>query len=96
MADLVFSPEASSDLAGIYAVSAVDFGEDTAKKYLAGIQNAVGRLAQFPESCTFYPGLQPPVRYLAYKRHRIIYDYDGEIVRVIRIIHQARDVRRLI
>lgn len=95
MPEIVFSPKASADLAGIYNQSAAQFGIDTADAYHDGLQAAVERLAAFPESGPAFPGIRPPVRYLAYKRHRIIYDYDGETVRVIRILHHARDVRRL-
>lgn len=95
MAEITFSRAASADLADVYALSAAQFGEDTADSYHGGLQAAVEQLAQFPQSGPVFPGIRPPVRYLAYKRHHIIYDYNGDTVWVIRIIHHARDVRHL-
>ena len=95
MAEIAFSPAASADVAGIYARSAAQLGEDTANSYHAGLQAAVEQLAEFPQSGPVFPGIRPPVRYLACKRHHIIYDYDGNTVSIIRIIHHARDVRHL-
>jgi plasmid stabilization system protein ParE len=54
------------------------------------------RLATFPESGAIYPGIRPQIRYLAYRRHHIFYDYDGETVWVVRILHHALDAGRLI
>lgn len=80
----------------LHAQSIARFGMDVADAYIDGIDSALARLAEFPMSGPVFPGIRPPVRYLAYKRHRIMYDYDGDIVRILRIIHHARDVRRLL
>lgn len=95
MAEIAFRPEASADLADVYALSVEQFGRPTADSYHDGLQAAAERLAEFPESGPFYPGLRPPVRLLTYRRHHILYDYDGETVWIVRILHHARDVRRL-
>ena len=95
MAKIAFSPAASADLADVYALSAAQLGEDTADSYHAGLQAAVEQLARFPQLGPVFPGIRPPVRYLACKRHHIVYDYNGDTVWIIRIIHHARDVRQL-
>ena len=95
MAEVIIRPEASADIANIYAYSTQKFGVDVAREYHAGLQSAIMRLSSYPEIGTIYPGLRPPVRFLTYRRHLILYDYDGATVWVVRIVHHARDVRNL-
>lgn len=93
MAELIVRPGASADIADIFACSVDQFGADVARDYLAGLQAAIARLADFPEYGTVFPGTRPPIRYLAYRRHHVFYDYDGATVWVARILHNAMDVR---
>ncbi len=79
----------------LHTQSTIRFGLDVADEYIDGIDAALARLAEFPESGPVYPGLRPPVRYLTYRRHHILYDFDGTTVRIARILHHARDVRHL-
>jgi plasmid stabilization system protein ParE len=95
MAEVILRAQAKVDLLDIYATSLDHFGEEVARKYLAGIDLAFARLADHPEIAPKYPGLRPPVHFLTYRRHHILYDYDGATVWVARIVHQARDVRNL-
>lgn len=94
MADIIVRPAASADIADIYAFSIEQFGLETADAYHDALQAAITRLADFPETGAVYPGLRPPIRFLACRRHHIMYDYDGQTVWIVRIIHQARDVRQ--
>ena len=80
----------------LHSQSTLQFGQDVADKYIDDIDAALARLAEFPQSGPVFPGIRPQVRYLAYKRHRIMNDYDGNSVSVISVIHHARDVRRLL
>ena len=95
MADVIIRPEASADIANIYAYSIEKFGVDVAREYHAGLQSAIMRLNSLPEIGAIYPGLRPSVRFLTYRRHHILYDYDGATVWIARIVHHARDVRQL-
>lgn len=96
MAEIVVRPEASADIADIFAVSVARFGPDTARDYHAGLETAVSRLADFPQAGAVYPGIRPPIRYLGYRRHHIFYDFDGSTVWIVRILHHAQDAGRLI
>ena len=96
MARIIFRPQATADLADIYAYGMTQFGAETASHYHAGLQATVERLASFPQSGPIYPGLRPPVRYLAYRRHYIFYDYDGSTVWIVRVLHHAMDAIRLL
>ena len=95
MADIDVSVEARADMLELHARSTIRFGLEVADNYIDGIDAALAQLAEFPESGPVYPGLRPPIRFLTYKRHHILYDYDGETVWIVRIIHHARDVRQL-
>jgi toxin ParE1/3/4 len=89
MAEIVVRPAASADIAGLYAFGVQQFGMDTADDYHAGLEAAIARLAEFPESGPLYPGLRPPIRFLTYRRHHIFYDYDGANVWIVRVLHHA-------
>jgi toxin ParE1/3/4 len=93
MAEIVFRLEASADLAAVFAQSVEQFGEQAAQNYLAGLQSAIMRLADFPQLGTVYPGIRPLIRYLSYRSHHVLYDYDGVTIWVVRILHHAMDVR---
>jgi toxin ParE1/3/4 len=96
MAELVVRAEATADIAGIYAQGADEYGTDVADRYLAGLQTAIERLATFPQSGPIYPGIRPAIRYLAYRRHHIFYDFDGSAVWIVRVLHHAQDAGRLL
>ena len=95
MVEVIVRAEAENDLLDIYARGIGEFGVDTARQYMVGIDHALVRLGDYPEIGAIFPGIRPQVRCLAYRRHHILYDFDGETVWVVRIIHHARDVRRL-
>jgi plasmid stabilization system protein ParE len=61
---------------------------------MTALQAAVERLAEHPLSGPVSPGLRPPIRFLTYRRHHILYDFDGTTVWIVRILHHAMDVRR--
>lgn len=93
MVDISFRTEASADLAGIHAQSVEQFGEDKAQDYLSGLQAAITGLADYPLMGAVYPGLRPPIRFLAFRRHHVLYDFDGTTVVIVRILHHAMDAR---
>jgi toxin ParE1/3/4 len=94
MVEVAFRTEASRDLQDIYLQGAAQFGGDMADAYHDGMRSAVGRLADFPLLGPYYPGLSPPVRYLAYRSHQVFYQFDGTTVQVLRILHHAMDAGR--
>lgn len=96
MVDVIVRPEATADIAAIYAQGVAQFGMATADRYHAGLQAAVERLASFPQSGPVYPGIRPAVRYLPYRSHHIFYDFDGTTAWIVRILHHAQDAGRLL
>ncbi|NNM75330.1 type II toxin-antitoxin system RelE/ParE family toxin [Sphingomonas sp. ID1715] len=89
MTRLVIRPRAEADLIRIEEFSFDNFGALVAEEYMGALERALDRLSQLPESGPEYEGIRPPVRSLSVRKHRIFYDYDGEIVSVVRVLHQA-------
>jgi toxin ParE1/3/4 len=89
MAEIRIQPEASADIADIYAFSVERFGLDVAQDYMAGLGLAFRRLVEYPESGSVFEGIKPAIRRLTYRRHRIFYDFDGTTVMIVRILHQS-------
>jgi toxin ParE1/3/4 len=89
LADVAFRRGASADLDSIREFSIEQFGGDVARDYLDGLQEAVMRLARIPELGPIEPGIVPPIRALGYRSHRVYYEFDGQRVLVIRILHHA-------
>jgi toxin ParE1/3/4 len=96
MAEVIVRAEAEEDLLDIYAHGVEEFGVEAARKYMAGIDQALIRLGNHPLIGPSYPGLRSPIRYLNYRRHHIFYDYDGVTVWVVRILHHAIEAGRRI
>ena len=96
MAEVVFRAEAEEDLFEIYARGVSEFGVDVARKYANGIDQALARLADHPMIGPAYPGVRRAIRYLAFQRHHIFYDFDGTTVWIVRILHHAQDAGRLL
>lgn len=94
MAEVIIRAEARADMLDIYTRGLEQFGQAVARRYMAGIDQALARLADHPLIGPAYPGLRQPVRYLAYRRHHIYYDFDGQTVWVVRILHHALDAGR--
>lgn len=93
MAEVITRAETRADLLDIYAQGITQFGLDVADSYIDGIDTAMTRLADHPEIGPIYPGLRPLMRFLTYRSHHILYDYDGATVWIARILHHAMDVR---
>lgn len=94
MAPVELSRAARSDLHGVYLYSVEAFGYDVAAKYLADIQEALGRLAEFPKLGSPAVELKRGTRCLSSRQHRIFYRYERGTVRIARILHNAMDPRK--
>jgi toxin ParE1/3/4 len=93
MAEFRIQPEASADIADIYAFSVERFGPEVAQGYMAGLDLAFTQLADYPESGSVFEGIFPAIRRLTYRKHRIFYDFDGTTIMIVRILHQAMNER---
>jgi toxin ParE1/3/4 len=96
MARLVFSRDASADIADIMAFSVAQFGKAVAVDYLDGLEIACELLREYPEMAAVYPRVKPEMRCLTYRSHRIFYRVDGDEVLIVRVLHRARDAKRVL
>ncbi|MBP2277561.1 MULTISPECIES: type II toxin-antitoxin system RelE/ParE family toxin [Sphingomonas] len=89
MIDVVVAAEAAADLDSILGFSVATFGETAAARYFDLIERTIARLRDFPDSGMLYPGIIPPVRYVAAGSHRIFYSRTGDMLTIQRVLHQA-------
>jgi toxin ParE1/3/4 len=92
VADVILTPQARDDLDEIDRFSIENFGEAIATEYMQGFFAAFARLVEYPESAPLLPRITPPTRSLTYRSHRIVHEYGGGTVVVIRILHHTRDI----
>ena len=94
VADIIVSAEAERDLEDIEAYSFARFGEEVGTDYMQGFGNVFSRLREYPALGTLIPRLRPPLRTFSYRSHRLLYDFDGNRIVIVRILHQAMNVAR--
>lgn len=82
---------ARAELRNIYDFSVAEFGTRVAKSYLTGLRSAFDRIIEFPRIGPVYPDVFPEVRVFAYRRHRIFYQIDGDMILIVRILHSRQD-----
>lgn len=96
MARVVPSEEAEADLDSIDQYSIETWGGAVATDYMNGFDDAFARLADYPEIGPVFRAVRPPIRRLTYRSHGIFYDFDGETVTIIRILHHAMNAERIL
>lgn len=94
MGEVRLRAAAAIDLAAILEYSAAQFGDAAAEAYLRSFERAFDLLCNHPNAGVTHPDIEPAVRCLSHRRHRIFYDVEGDTVWVVRILHHAMDERR--
>ncbi|WCM27439.1 type II toxin-antitoxin system RelE/ParE family toxin [Sphingomonas sp. QA11] len=94
MTRLEVSTAGENDLDEILTYSTIRFGDPVASDYFFGFQDSFDRLLQNPRLGRLVEEAGKDVRCLSYRRHRIFYEIDRDIVRVLRILHHSMDVDR--
>lgn len=92
MTRLEVSPAAENDLDEILTYSTIRFGDPIATDYYFGFQDSFDRLLRNPRLGRPAAEAGDDVRCLSYRRHRIFYEIDREVVRVLRILHHSMGV----
>ena len=92
MAEVRLTAEARADLADIRRYSLAQFGGIAADRYFRGFTRVFALLGGRPHAGVSQPQFGPAVRSFTHVRHRIFYRIDGDVVRVMRILHHARNV----
>ncbi|MDO7843370.1 type II toxin-antitoxin system RelE/ParE family toxin [Sphingomonas immobilis] len=84
---------AEDDLEDIVAFTALAFGEHAARDYFSSFEGSFARLIAHPEIGAPLSKILPGVRKLTHRRRRIYYEIEGDLVRVLRVLHSAMDER---
>ena len=96
MTRLRLAQAALDDLRDIRAYSKAAFGPVVARDYLMGLRAVFARLRERPFSGAAEVDLGRGIRGLAYRSHRVYYRVDPDLLVVVRILHHARDARRVL
>lgn len=90
-----FRPAALVDLDKIYDSTVERWSLKQADNYHAQLMAAVDRLLANPRSGHVYASLDSNIKYrsISSGRHLVFYQIDGEIIDIIRILHDRMDLR---
>jgi len=91
-----FTPEAEAQLSEIIDYIATD-SEDSARRVLKGVHEALERLAEMPEIGHTREDLtERPLRFWAVYSYLIVYDPASSPLSVIAVLRGARDVAQIL
>jgi toxin ParE1/3/4 len=94
VAEVRLRSKATVDLAGIFDYSRAEFGLAQAEAYLRSFEHAFDLLRRHPFAGALRIQIDPPIRSLPHRSHRILYDVEGDIVWIVRVLHHAMDLER--
>ena len=94
MAKVRSTQEAQADLDSIDRYTIERYGGLAADDYMLGFDRVFLRLAEFPESGPVFRNVKPPIRCITHRSHRVFYDFDGETVTIIRVLHHAMNAAK--
>lgn len=94
MRRLVYLPAALADLRDIALYIAAD-DPDRAERFVGELRDAAEKTANRPESFPSRHDLAPGLRAARLGRYLIFFEHAPDEVRIIRVLHGARDLRHL-
>jgi toxin ParE1/3/4 len=94
VAELRLRAAAAADLSAILDYSIEKFGDRAGREYLRSFDRAFDLLRRHPKAGALRLEIEPPVRCLPHRSHRIFYDIEGEIVLIVRVLHHAMDAEK--
>ncbi len=94
MYEITKTQQAKDDLKGIWHYSRNKWGESKATDYLLEIDDAIDQLRNHPELGRYqrFDGID--YRSLQVAKHVIYYRLQGDIIRIIRVLHERMDTGR--
>ncbi len=84
--------KAQRDLAEIWLQTADRWGVDQAEDYVSMIRRRIESLLEYPERGPIYRTAFAEFRKMACGHHRIFYLVTDEMIDVVHIVHERRDV----
>ncbi len=94
MLELVIRPRARRDLKGIWKYTLKEWGSAQADKYLQNIDREIGGLPEFPDIGIPYEHIRAGYRALHVEHHLVFYLRTKRTLEIVRVLHEAMDVRR--
>ena len=86
------SVEARADLKGIRRYLAEAGAEAAADRLLQEMAGVLAKLSEVPEMGPARPELAAHLRSFTVGKHVLFYTYDSRDVRLVRVLHSARDI----
>jgi toxin ParE1/3/4 len=88
---VILSPAAQGDFTDILLYTRQHWGEEQRDRYEAILSQAIGAIADFPETGTRCPQLFPGCRAHPAQRHVIYYRIGHNEIEIVRILHERTD-----
>jgi len=93
MLELLVRPRARRDLKEIWRYTVQQWGAAQADQYLYDLDQEIQGLLQFPELGAPLNHIRAGYRRLQVKRHLVFYRRDGQRLEIVRVLHDAMDVK---
>jgi toxin ParE1/3/4 len=93
MLELLVRPRARRDLKEIWRYTVQQWGAAQADQYLYDLDREIQGLLKFPELGTPYDPIRSGYRRLQVKRHLVFYRRNGQRLEIVRVLHDAMDVK---
>jgi toxin ParE1/3/4 len=87
---------AERDLDELLTFGTAHFGERIADQYYFSFDAAFRLIRDHPGIGEAIEAVEPGFRKLTHRSHRIFYETDDDWVRIVRILHHAMDIDRLL
>ena len=93
MHELFVRPRARSDLKEIWGCTGQQWGVVQANQYLVDLNREIQKLLKFPELGTPCDHFRAGYRRLQVERHLVFYRQSGQRLEIVRVLHDAMDVK---
>ncbi|MDX6710332.1 MAG: toxin ParE1/3/4 [Blastocatellia bacterium] len=94
MPELIYSPEAESDLIEIWLYIAEDKDPETADRVLSSVWDKCNALLKHPEMGRRREELAPGLRSIPKGSYVVFYRQAGDRIEIVRVLHGARDIEQ--
>jgi toxin ParE1/3/4 len=84
---LAFAPKAEADLLEIWDYTVARWSVAQAESYLAGLDQTLRLLSDYPDIARLHEEFAPPVRLHPYRSHLVIFVASEAVLEVIRVVH---------
>jgi toxin ParE1/3/4 len=90
-----YSDEAKGDLVDIRKYLKHHASAKVAARMVSRLKQAVARACEMPAAGVPKPDYQPNCRFVVERPYLIYYDFDGDTMTILRVLHSARDRNRI-